>query len=127
MLYRQTLHIHKVDHFSNDYLTQFNTHDMINMISMNSMNTIKKGDNIMPEIIKGKYMFGSVKVGERGQIVIPKEARDNFDINPGDEMLVFGDEKKGLAIVKMDLMKGLALKILDGTFDKAEEENEESE
>ncbi|TCO68927.1 AbrB/MazE/SpoVT family DNA-binding domain-containing protein [Marinisporobacter balticus] len=81
----------------------------------------------MPEIKKGKYIFGSVKVGERGQIVIPKEARDKFDINPGNELLVFGDEKKGLAIVKMDLMKGLALKILDGTFNKDEEEKDENE
>ena len=45
---------------------------------------------------KGKHIFGTVKVGERGQIVIPKEARELFDINPGDTLLVLGDEEPGL-------------------------------
>ena len=45
------------------------------------------------EIPKGHYIFGTVKVGERGQIVIPREARDKFDIKAGDTLLVLGDEK----------------------------------
>ena len=49
---------------------------------------------------RGKHLFGNVKVGERGQIVIPKEARDLFDINPGDKLVVLGDEGQGLAICK---------------------------
>ena len=48
---------------------------------------------------KGKYFFGSVTVGERGQIVIPKEAREVFRINAGDKLLVLGDEDRGLGIV----------------------------
>ena len=68
----------------------------------------------MTEIKKGKHLFGTVKVGERGQIVIPKAARDVFDINPGDNLLVLGDEEKGIAIVKEDLMKNFALRILEG-------------
>lgn len=48
---------------------------------------------------KGKYFFGSVTVGERGQIVIPKEARDVFNINSGDKLLILGDEERGLGIV----------------------------
>jgi len=68
----------------------------------------------MTEIKKGKHIFGTVKVGERGQIVIPKEARDIFDIDPGDNLLILGDEEKGIAIVKEDLMKHFALKILEG-------------
>ena len=48
---------------------------------------------------KGKYFFGSVLVGERGQIVIPKEARDRFNINSGDKLLLLGDEDRGIAIV----------------------------
>ena len=67
----------------------------------------------MTELKEGKHMFGTVKVGERGQIVIPKEARETFDINPGDRLMILGDEKKGIAIVKEDLMKDFALKILD--------------
>jgi len=68
----------------------------------------------MIEIKKGRYIFGTVKVGQRGQIVIPKEAREMFDIKPGDLVLVVGDEEKGLAIVKADAMKKLALEILAG-------------
>lgn len=56
----------------------------------------KSGIAIPP---KGKHFFGSVTVGERGQIVIPKEARELFDINTGDKLLVLGDEEKGIAIV----------------------------
>lgn len=50
---------------------------------------------------EGKYVFGIVKVGERGQIVIPKHARDVFDIKPGDKLLVVGDVKRGLGIGKL--------------------------
>jgi len=63
---------------------------------------------------KGKHIFGTVKVGERGQIVIPKEAREIFNINPGDTLLVLGDEEQGLAITKADAMKEVAIKILKG-------------
>lgn len=63
---------------------------------------------------KGKYIFGTAKVGEKGQIVIPKEAREIFDINPGDNLLVLGDEERGLAITKTDALNEMALKILDG-------------
>lgn len=63
---------------------------------------------------KGQHIFGTVKVGERGQIVIPKEAREIFDINAGDTLLVLGDEDQGIAIVKADVMKELAVKILKG-------------
>ena len=60
-------------------------------------------------------MFGTVKVGERGQIVIPKDARDIFDINPGDLLMVVGNEQMGhLALIKADAMKEFARKILDG-------------
>lgn len=48
---------------------------------------------------KGKHFFGAVTVGERGQIVIPQEARRLFKISPGDKLLILGDEDRGLAIV----------------------------
>lgn len=66
----------------------------------------------MVKFEKDKHIFGTVKVGERGQIVIPKKARDIFNIKPGDTLLVLGDERKGIAIVKADLMKNFATKIL---------------
>ncbi len=50
----------------------------------------------------GKYMFGTAKVGERGQIVIPKEAREVMGIKPGDTLLVLGDTKQGLALVNLN-------------------------
>lgn len=53
---------------------------------------------------EGKYVFGIVKVGERGQVVIPKHARGVYDIKPGDKLLVVGDER-GMALAKM---KGLS-------------------
>jgi len=60
----------------------------------------------------GKYIFGTVKVGERGQIVIPKEAREVFDIKAGDTLLLLGDEAQGIAIVKNELFKKFAQDIL---------------
>ena len=78
------------------------------------------------------YVFGTTKVGERGQIVIPKEAREKFNINAGDTLFVIGDEEmQGIAIVKADLLEGFALQILQGIgyFDNKENlsgtENEE--
>ena len=47
---------------------------------------------------KGKYI-SMVKVGEKGQIVIPKGARDLFSIQPGDNLLLLADEEKGIALV----------------------------
>lgn len=49
---------------------------------------------------KGKHIFGIVKVGDKGQIVIPAKARKIFDINPGDNLIVLGDEGQGIAIIK---------------------------
>lgn len=46
---------------------------------------------------EGKYAW-TVKVGEKGQFVIPKEARDIFDIKPGDTLILLGDEQRGIAI-----------------------------
>lgn len=59
----------------------------------------------------GRYMFGAVKVGERGQIVIPKEARDVYGIKPGDLMLMVGDGT-GLAMIKLDVFQDAANSLL---------------
>jgi len=67
---------------------------------------------------KGKYIYGVVKMGDKGQIVIPKEARDMFHLEPGDGLLVMGDEKQGLALVKCDVFEAFA----DQIFGKKEEE-----
>ena len=61
---------------------------------------------------KNKYV-GICKVGEKGQIVIPKEARDLFNIKPGDYLVAMCDKAKGIAIVKSDFIEGLADKVLN--------------
>ncbi|MDD6331682.1 MAG: helix-turn-helix transcriptional regulator [Clostridium sp.] len=48
---------------------------------------------------KGKHMFGMVKVGDKGQIVIPAKARKVFQIEPGDNLIVLGDESQGMALI----------------------------
>ena len=55
-----------------------------------------KGADIM-KVPKGKYAW-TATVGEKGQIVIPKQARDLFEIRPGDTLLLLGDEKRGIAM-----------------------------
>lgn len=62
----------------------------------------------------GKHIFGMVKVGDKGQIVIPAKARKIFDIHPGDNLIVLGDEGQGIAIIKE---KGL-LNLLDNARKK---------
>ena len=60
---------------------------------------------------KNKFA-GICKVGEKGQIVIPKEARDMFNINPGDSIIVLCDVNKGIALLKSETIENLADKIL---------------
>lgn len=61
--------------------------------------------------MKGKFV-GISKVGEKGQIVIPKEAREMFSINPGDSVVVLCDKKRGMAIVKTEVLEGKIEKII---------------
>ena len=61
---------------------------------------------------KNKYV-GVCKVGEKGQIVIPKEIRNMFDINPGDSVIVLCDKDKGIALLKADVIDGLTDKLLN--------------
>ena len=71
---------------------------------------------------KGKHMFGMVTVGERGQIVIPKKARDIFDFKPGDRLLVLGDEEQGgIAIIKSEHLLEFAAEIFKAKETKEEE------
>ncbi len=61
---------------------------------------------------QGKYIFGVVKVGDRGQIVIPKEARELYGIKAGDNLLVLGD-KKGMAILKTEIFQDKINEVLN--------------
>ena len=61
-------------------------------------------------IHEGKFAW-MVKIGEKGQFVIPKEAREMFGFRPGDEILVFGDAKKGIAVLPKEKQKDTIEKI----------------
>ena len=61
----------------------------------------------------GKYMFGVVKVGDKGQIVIPKDARNIYDIKPGDTLMLLGDQK-GLAMLKTDIFQTIIDQAMEG-------------
>lgn len=60
-----------------------------------------------------KRVFGTAKVGDRGQIVIPKEARELFSIKPGDTLLIIGEENKGLIVSRPELLRDLADEIFE--------------
>lgn len=62
---------------------------------------------------QGKYIFGVVKVGDRGQIVIPKDARELYGIKAGDSLLVLGD-KKGMAVLKTEIFQDKIDEVLGG-------------
>lgn len=61
----------------------------------------------------GKYIFGVVKISEKGQIVIPKEARKLYDLKAGDALLLLGD-KNGMAMVKTEIFQDLVGQVLEG-------------
>ena len=65
------------------------------------------------EADNGKYLFGVVKVGERGQIVIPKEAREQYDIKAGDSLMVLGDNK-GIAMLKTEVFQDIINQAMGG-------------
>ena len=61
----------------------------------------------------GKYIFGVVKVGDKGQIVIPRDARKIYDIHPGDALLLLGDQK-GMALVKTEIFQSAIDQVMEG-------------
>lgn len=71
----------------------------------------------MLELNDGTCVCGTVKVGERGQIVIPKEARDYFGIKPGDSLVVFGNKKRGLSVFKAETLKDFTDFLIDSAED----------
>ncbi len=58
-------------------------------------------------------VFGTAKVGDRGQIVIPKEAREFFGIEPGDTLLILGKPETGLIVTKPETLNNLANQIFE--------------
>jgi len=69
---------------------------------------------------RGKHLFGVVRVGDKGQIVIPQKARRVFGIQPGDTLVVMGDEAQGLALVREGDLLALAEAIRSALREKEE-------
>ena len=67
-----------------------------------------------------RRVFGTAKVGDRGQIVIPKEARELFGIQPGDTLLILGEEETGLVVSKPEVLTNIA----DQLFQSVKKEEE---
>ena len=61
-----------------------------------------------------RHVFGTVRVGEKGQIVIPKEARELFKIGAGDTLLILGDERLGIIVSRPEVVSGAALSVFRG-------------
>ena len=61
----------------------------------------------------GRYIFGVVKVGDKGQIVIPKDARNLYGIKPGDALILLGDEK-GMAMLKTEIFQNVIDQAMEG-------------
>ena len=62
---------------------------------------------------KQQRVFGTAKVGDRGQIVIPKEARELFGIKPGDTLLILGEAETGLIVSRPEVLNQLANELLN--------------
>lgn len=71
----------------------------------------------------GYHIFGTAKVGEKGQIVIPKEARTLFHVQPGDTLLILGDERNGIIVTRPDVIRDAASQVFEDLRRNEEEHN----
>jgi AbrB family looped-hinge helix DNA binding protein len=62
---------------------------------------------------EGRYIFGVVKVGDKGQVVIPKDARKVYDIKPGDSLMLLGDQR-GMALLKTEIFQAVIDQAMEG-------------
>ena len=69
-------------------------------VSLDDLVNYEESQNLLPIGPKGKYIFGIVTIGEKGQIVIPVKARKVFGLQPGDDLVMLGDIDQGLALIK---------------------------
>ena len=80
-----------------------------------------KGKHILGGMPKGKHIFGTVRIGDKGQIVIPKEALQGFLLIPRDSLLVLGDEENGIVLARSEVLNGVAMEILGKVITPKEE------
>lgn len=91
-------------------------------VSVDSLLKTEKADGIgmIPPAQNGKHIWGSVLVGDRGQIVIPKEARDKFHLTGGTRLIVLGDEDEGIALVPAEMFEANMKKVIEAAFTQNE-------
>ena len=91
-------------------------------VSIDSLLKTEKADGVgmIPPAQPGKHIWGSVLVGDRGQIVIPKEARDKFHITGGTRLIVLGDENEGIALIPSDLFEEHMKMVMEAAFARSE-------
>ena len=102
MLGENLLHLRKLAGFSQEEIAGrvgVSRLAQIYNVSLDDLVYYSEAHTGLPIPPKGKYFFGAVTVGEKGQIVIPKKARDVFKINKGGRLLLLGDEEQGLALI----------------------------
>ena len=68
-------------------------------VSVDDLVNAQEGEVESDRRMKGKHLFGLVTIGDKGQIVIPARARKVFGLRPGDQLMVLGDEQRGIALV----------------------------
>lgn len=83
-------------------------------VSLDDLVNYSEEQQGLPLPPKGKYLFGAVTVDAQGGIVLPEKARKLFQIMPGEQLVVLGDEKTGLALLKTDFMIDFLNNIQDG-------------
>ena len=144
MLNENLLNLRKINKYSQEYVaeqigvsrqavakweTGETTPDIINCKALADLYDVSLDDlvNYTPDNLglgvppKGKHIFGVVKVGEKGQIVIPKKARDVFNIHSGDSLVILGDEEQGMAVIKASAIMNM-MNNFKSFFDKTGEE-----
>ena len=71
-------------------------------VTLDDLVNAPEGEVCGDKAMKGKHLFGLVTIGDKGQIVIPVRARKVFHLQPGDQLVVLGDESQGMALVKAE-------------------------
>ena len=69
-----------------------------------------------------RYYMASVSLGPKGQIVIPKDAREMFGLEPGDQLVLLADRKKGIALQTTDKLNPMMRRVFEETEAEVEEE-----